>query len=80
MNRQIEWEDVITSFTGRNGNFKCIGIDLVAYDGNKRTVIHPITSKHQIGNCNITIPTENIPEIIKTLKEIVKNQKDGGRS
>jgi len=73
MNEQIDWKEKTTSFTGRNGTFKCTGIDLVEFDDNKKLIIHPITSKNAIGNCNIIIPTEKIPELIEKLKTLLKN-------
>lgn len=57
------------SFLGRNGNFKSLGIEVIARLGMFELVsITPITSKHLTGRCEIEIPKENIPELIEALR------------
>lgn len=62
----------MTSFLGRNGMFKCTGVNVIRADFNNEKpyiTIAPITSKEVIGKCMIRIPVENIPELIKLLQE-----------
>lgn len=61
-----------THFLGRNGVFKCIGIDLLLRTDGK-IEISPITSQDKIGRCNVSIFKEDLPELIKTLKNIGNN-------
>ena len=67
MNKQIKFERT-TNFTGRNGYFQCGGIDVQTIKHNRSVMLAPITSKNEIGRCDITIPEENIPELIIALQ------------
>jgi len=58
----------ITNFTGRNGYMKCSGIDILPCQ--KYIMIAPLTSKGNIGRCDITVPYESIPDLIEQLKAI----------
>ena len=59
-----------THFTGRNGYGKCNGIDLLPLDHNKSLMIAPLTSRGDVGRCDIEVPMENLPELIAKLQEI----------
>lgn len=75
MQRQITFApDSDCNFTGRNGYFKCSGIDLLSLtNGDSRVVkvmLTPLTSRGDLARCDVTIPVENINEVIKALEEI----------
>lgn len=55
----------ITSFIGRNGMFKQSGIQVNEITG--CIAIYPITSKGETGRSCITIPKENLLDVITTL-------------
>ena len=57
-----------TNFTGRNGYMKCSGIDIL--ECTDTVMIAPLTSKGNIGRCDITVPYESIPDLIEQLKAI----------
>lgn len=59
------------NFTGRNGYFKASGIDLLPLDYDKKIIITPLTSKGRLASCDITIPKEDIPELINQLKKLI---------
>ena len=59
-----------TRFIGRNGYFKCIGLELTKYDGENIIYVEPITSKNKLGNCQLEIPLEDIDLFIDTLKDL----------
>ena len=69
MGKQITWENT-TNFTGRNGYMKCNGLDLMAMSNDTELIISPLTSKGDVGRCDIAIPIEKIPKIISALKVI----------
>ncbi|HNU14064.1 MAG TPA: hypothetical protein PKI55_06345 [Chitinophagaceae bacterium] len=60
-----------TNFTGRNGYFKASGLELSGYDPNGNVMLTPLTSKGLAGRCDITIPVEDIPSLIKQLKKFL---------
>jgi len=60
----------ITKFLGRNGLFKSKGI--VLHKDERNVQILPITTKDKTGRCLITIPIENVPELIDKLKLCLK--------
>jgi hypothetical protein len=70
----IKWKDKITSYLGRNGTAKCIGLSLIEYDNvhdsGKVINITPINSRNDNGRCNIDIPKDHVIEtallLIKT--------------
>jgi hypothetical protein len=59
-----------TSFLGRNGEFKSIGIDVERFNDN--VIIEPITSRNLTGRAKIVIPVESISRLIKILKKLKK--------
>lgn len=60
-----------TNFTGRNGYFKASGIELSGYDPMGNILLTPITSKGTAARCDVTIPVEDIPNLIKQLKKFI---------
>lgn len=64
MNKNIEWKQS-TNFLGRNGYFKCNGIEV--FKDTKSILIQPITSKGNTGRCFIEIPANSIPALSKCL-------------
>ncbi len=65
--KTIEFKRHVT-FTGRNGTFKCAGVELM--ECGDRIQISPLTSKGSVGRCDIDIPTENLDEFIAALREV----------
>lgn len=72
---QIKFKNKITMSLGRNGLLNTIGVN-ISLDYNrldennnvyKVMSIQPITSKNEIGRCEIEIPVENIDELIEHL-------------
>ena len=62
-----------TTFLGRNGEFKSIGLDIAQFGDHIN--IRPITSKNLIGRAKIAIPIESLPKLIKILKKYKKDNK-----
>lgn len=60
-----------TNFTGRNGYFKASGLELSGYDIKGNVMLTPLTSKGNAARCDVTIPVEDVPELIKQLKKFV---------
>jgi hypothetical protein len=58
----------VTNFTGRNGYFKQSGIDFLPIPQRNSIMIAPLTSKGEIGRCDMEIPKESIDELIKVLQ------------
>ena len=62
---QIYFEKT-TTFQGRNGTFKCAGVEIMqTHDGD--AIIFPLTSKGVVGNCSITIERSALDEISNEL-------------
>jgi hypothetical protein len=62
-----------TSFLGRNGEFKSVGITVEQNLNNIN--IRPITSRNLTGRAKIAIPIESLPKLIKILKKYKKDNK-----
>ena len=60
-----------TNFTGRNGYFKASGVELSGYDRKGNVLLTPLTSKGNAARCDVTIPVEDIPNLIKQLQKFV---------
>jgi len=58
-----------TFFMGRNGFFKCRGLDVSSVTPDVICFV-PITSKGKQGRSTIEIPVSKIPELIKILQAI----------
>ena len=64
---RIHWKDhQVTTYTGRNGTFKCIGLHIL--NGGSYIVLAPINSKDTAGHCFIDIPVEDLDSVINALK------------
>jgi len=71
MRKIIVFEGDETTYLGRNGRGRCIGIEVFkAIPAYEEVWISPINSKKSIARCEIIIPVKDIPEIIKALQEI----------
>jgi hypothetical protein len=59
---------------GRNGYYKCSGLELHKVTGVREEgayiSIQPLNSKGAVANCEIHIPTESIDDLIKILKNL----------
>ena len=68
--------DITTTYTGRNGTGKCIGLNLttrIKTTGDVVCVtIAPVNSKELVANCNIDIPVNDIDSVIAALNEVKK--------
>jgi hypothetical protein len=64
-----------TTFTGRNGQFIATGISIKAgkimADQLKTVSIMPLTSKGQLGRCEIRVPIESLKRMIKELEGLL---------
>jgi len=61
-----------TTFLGRNGTFKCIGIEIWGDDLFGEINIYPITSKGNTARCRIAIPIGEVDNLIDALKKVTK--------
>lgn len=57
------------TFTGRNGTFKCIGVNINNWHPD--IAIIPITSKDKSGHCCIEIPKEELSNFVDLLKQYI---------
>ncbi len=64
-----------TTYVGRNGVSKCTGIEVSKNPSLEFVALRPINSKNTTGNCNITIPVENVPALIEALQELIAGQR-----
>ena len=55
-------------FFGRNGTGRCTGIEIFHNDG--VVSLQPITSKNQVGRCEITVPVSVLPGLTRALGKI----------
>ncbi len=53
---------------GRNGVVKMSGLFIT--DHGQYVTLHPITTRNTVANCNINVPKNKIPELIKKLQEV----------
>lgn len=60
-------KDVI--FLGRNGEFRCAGLEVKQYGGIV-VQFEPVTSKGEVGRCVIEMPVDKLDELIGVLSEI----------
>lgn len=66
-----------TNFTGRNGYFKASGLDLCLLEfgeDHKTIMIAPLTSRGEIARCDITIPFEDVPDLIRELQALTDDR------
>lgn len=66
--------DITTTYIGRNGTGKCIGLDITerikAKGDGVGVTIAPINSKGKVANCNIDIPIQDIEAFVAELIKI----------
>ena len=70
MHDKATWERT-TRFTGRNGNFRCSGIEFLPLDHNKSVLVSALTGRGDVARCDIEIPLEAIPEVISKLQALL---------
>jgi len=70
MQDTVRW-DRTTNFTGRNGYFKCSGIELVPLDHNSSVMVSALTGRGDVARCDIEIPLEAVPDVIAKLQAMV---------
>ncbi len=52
-------------FIGRNGCFQCTGVEISNIQG--VVTIEPITSKGEVGRCQIEIPQESVNDFVNAI-------------
>jgi len=71
----IKWANKqVTNFTGRNGYFMCTGVEVIGVSQTSKgdsIMISPVTSKGNIGRCDISIPVSAVPDMVKLLQDMV---------
>lgn len=67
-----------TNFTGRNGYFKCSGIELLITCDDK-VMLTPLTSRGEPARCDVTVPVEDIPALIEMLNDRVRRNEELNR-
>jgi len=67
---EIRFKNNPTTFLGRNGAFKCIGIEIWNDDLFGEINIYPITSKGNTARCRIAIPIGEMDNFIDALKKV----------
>jgi hypothetical protein len=70
-NQQVTWKGRLTNFTGRNGWFRCSGLDIQPLEHNQSVMIAPLTSQSMVGRCDIEIPLEALPEVVAKLQALI---------
>ena len=61
------------TFLGRNGEFKSTGLEVGSLS--KEWIVQPITSRGVVGRCYISIPHEDLPDVIKMLQSLLPPSK-----
>lgn len=64
------------NFTGRNGYFRQSGLEVLHSSGRPNIMLVPITGKGREARCDMEIPLESLPELIRVLQKI---EKEGDR-
>lgn len=64
---RVEWDEP-TNFTGRNGYMKCGGVELLYLPQNHQVMVSALTSRKDVGRCDITVPVESLSELITKLQ------------
>jgi len=72
MTDEVTW-DRLTNFTGRNGYGTCSGIELMAVPADK-VMLTALTSKGDTARCDITIPLEAVPALIRSLRKVLASK------
>jgi hypothetical protein len=69
MQDTVRW-DRTTNFTGRNGYFKCSGVEY-PLDHNKVVLLSALTGRGEVARCDIEIPLEAVPALIAKLQALI---------
>lgn len=67
-----------TTFLGRNGSFRQAGLAVSL--GDHDLVLEPVTSKVQVGRCELRIPKQDLPDFMLAINQLVmgiESQPDG---
>lgn len=59
-----------TNFTGRNGYFKCTGVEILPLEHDNNVMLTPFNSRGETARCDISVPLEAIPELIAKLQAV----------
>lgn len=78
MSRITRWNER-TWFLGRNGNFRCTGIEALKLEGQlgpdlfRQDVVQlsPLDSRGMVARCSIDVPVASLPELIAELQKHV---------
>lgn len=68
----LRWKKSVTSFLGRNGCFKCSGVEILPLTGQGTLTISALTGRGDIARCNIEVPIEDIPQLVSELQKYQK--------
>jgi hypothetical protein len=71
MQNTTTWVRTMT-FTGRNGNFNCSGVEFLPLDHNQSILISALTGRGDVARCDIEIPLEAVPELIAKLQSLLR--------
>lgn len=69
---EIRFKKRITAFKGRNGVMKCSGVEVYRGGDLSTMWLSPLTSRGVVGRCYIEVPVEDIPALIKAIREAQK--------
>ena len=70
MHDTVTWERH-TNFTGRNGYFKCSGVELLSLEHNKSVLVSALTGRGDVARCDIEVPLKAVPDLIAKLQALV---------
>jgi hypothetical protein len=71
MHDKVTWKRM-TNFTGRNGYFKCSGVELLPLAHNRSVMVSALTGRGDVARCDIEIPVEAIPALIGKLQALIR--------
>jgi hypothetical protein len=82
---KVLWDNKKTYALGRNGDSKCIGIEMLGSSSffendtfEERfdiVEISPLNTRGGVTQCHIDVPVESIPEIVEQLEKIYQQEK-----
>jgi hypothetical protein len=70
--KEVNFKERRTSYLGRNGPGHCIGLDLYFLTYDDKLLITPINSKNKQARCDISIPGDDLQDMIDKLQELKK--------
>ncbi len=77
MSQVVEWKQD-AKFLGRNGYFKCRGVDVWVDAEDGIVTLTPITSRGERGRCFLEIPVAKLGELAGALAALSKPKPKGG--